>query len=1837
MRDSVKRVSSIIVIAAMLLGMSFGGAVFAADVHDISISVSQDDLLDVVLTLGQTDSEVSDVQEDLEAALTARGVPADKIKITAVESSAVSAGNTTSGWETYDHTNYNDSSVIPYYRPYYAEGNGNYTLTQHISPVVDGDTADIDFYGYGAPGYKDFMYMPNTQYGKKIFDFTIQEGEFYDALNGAGFLFNTSMTSNTNLASRTMSGYLIFFRYPGSAPPPTVEIYRFSNVDVNAFHNSAGTNIESYSGFTRIASKTVGSERTRGGKIEATSTSIKMWYNGGLIDWSLDAGGHAAEVTLPSDFGAYGFGPLVGYLSHGCAQHTHFTFFDVKMTTESTKRFSEVIREPEWRGESKRFIINAEDGAVADFSNDKALGEILSRLGNENIHYIGWGRNDSDGNAFITKNDGKGTFVDKDVTATDTYAEQIAAIADYIYNEYSEDVDPDAEYLIYGKPSALAISPDSEKTNTADENWPNGKWKVVQSQIYDNSTGTVPYHNMYLNNLDISFSEAGKYDIYYQDTLVKTVYVHRKPVAGFSLSTASDGSGGYTVSITDNAYDPDFENAPGKGIASETWQYRETNSSTWISGQPSSFAANKNYIVRQVVTDGYNVESDPYYRYVSTEATTDSVPVAEFKVSPSKLLTYITEDVAYDDTSYDPQGKTITARAWTVSKDGAQIYPVSGTAATPLENFADAGSGTYKITLKVRNASNVWSEEVARYLTVVRDATAPTAASNTPDGGNYNEPKTVQLTFDDEEGGSGFSHRFAVVTSTTATPAEWGSMGTNNVYSVTLHNLGANYIHYQARDYANNVKTGYFGPFTLTDTSAPSTPAIAVTPAYTDGTWAKGDLTLTASGSTDDFTAGASLIYEVSDDDTDYSSGNVRTLAGETGTFTVHFKVSDVSGNSTVASKTVKLDNTAPSTPEISMSTSSGDYTGGTWSAQNVSVTLSGATDAHSGFAGYQYKIDDGTWQDGSAYTFNVSGVHTLHYRSVDNAGNVSAEGSELIKVDLEAPGEPTVEISPGYTTDWTNKTVTLTASLSDDNLTEGDNIIYEVSEDGTAFSDGDSLTFSDEGTHTGWFRVTDESGNTTTVSRTVKIDKTAPAKPDIAMVSSAKAYTEGTWATSSVEITLSGSADAASGLNGYQYKVGSGEWKNGSTYMFSASGVYTIYYRALDGAGNISESGSKVVKVDVDAPKPFAITASSTTIDSINISASTTDAESGMAAYRIFNGTSWSDWKTAVNETLGGYARGQLVTIKVEALDTAGNVRSAEVTLSTMQNTAPVCAEDAFTMKEDAAKTALSVLSNDTDADTGRADSDALSVTSVSPLSKLTAGRLSLEAGVITFTPASNFNGTVSFMYSAADSKGAVSTAPVTITVTAVNDAPTASADSASTDEDKEVMINVLANDNDVDSSLSIGSVGNASNGTVAKAGSSLKYTPAANFNGSDSFTYTVTDGQYDSTATVQITVKSVNDAPSASADSADTYYMQAVSIDALANDSDIDGDKLSITAASAPAHGKAAVQNNKLTYTPADGFTGTDTFSYTMTDGKVKADAAVTVKVAYPEFAGDNTAVFSPGNSNQGSGNGENTGTGANDTGGSTTGLADGEMRIASQPSGGTVTMAGGSAYYTPGAGTSGIDTYRVILDTENGQVEYQVITNTSAETGETTTLGYGVPLSDEGFTSQGNEIRIPLAEYLGENFDENAQITIDGQPLNGNVRIENGYLVYSPSEGFSGLDAVVFIISVGDEQVPYAATFNVESGQPLVSIWCVIGWVVAAVLLTLNYLRHRDYFREKKARTILYIVISVLACLILCWLRNYVGYYVSAAIMAAYIAAAWLYTGYKQRRYKSRKIIL
>ena len=142
----------------------------------------------------------------------------------------------------------------------------------------------------------------------------------------------------------------------------------------------------------------------------------------------------------------------------------------------------------------------------------------------------------------------------------------------------------------------------------------------------------------------------------------------------------------------------------------------------------------------------------------------------------------------------------------------------------------------------------------------------------------------------------------------------------------------------------------------------------------------------------------------------------------------------------------------------------------------------------------------------------------------------------------------------------------------------------------------------------------------------------------------------------------------------------------------------------------------------------------------------------------------------------------------------------------------------------------------------------------------------------------------------------------------------PVAADDSADTDEDTAVTIDVLTNDSDEDGdTLTVSSVTQPADGTVVNNGTDVTYTPDADYCGSDSFTYTVSDGNGGSdTAAVDVSVTCVNDAPVAADDSETTDEDTSVTIDVLANDTDVDGDSLSVDSVTQPTNG--TVTNNVI-----------------------------------------------------------------------------------------------------------------------------------------------------------------------------------------------------------------------------------------------------------------------------------------------------------------------------------
>jgi hypothetical protein len=189
-------------------------------------------------------------------------------------------------------------------------------------------------------------------------------------------------------------------------------------------------------------------------------------------------------------------------------------------------------------------------------------------------------------------------------------------------------------------------------------------------------------------------------------------------------------------------------------------------------------------------------------------------------------------------------------------------------------------------------------------------------------------------------------------------------------------------------------------------------------------------------------------------------------------------------------------------------------------------------------------------------------------------------------------------------------------------------------------------------------------------------------------------------------------------------------------------------------------------------------------------------------------------------------------------------------------------------------------------------------------------------------------------------------------MTVSPVNDAPTANADTDTVPEDGTLLVSVLANDSDIDGdAVSISSFTQGTEGAVTQEGNDLRYTPNADFNGSDAFTYDISDGNGGTaTGTVSMTVNPVNDAPTGSADSATVDYNGTLLISVLANDVDADGDAVSITSFTQGVAGTVAQEGDQLRYTPDSNVLGFDGFEYVISDGNGGVDTvAVSVSVEY------------------------------------------------------------------------------------------------------------------------------------------------------------------------------------------------------------------------------------------------------------------------------------------------
>ena len=302
--------------------------------------------------------------------------------------------------------------------------------------------------------------------------------------------------------------------------------------------------------------------------------------------------------------------------------------------------------------------------------------------------------------------------------------------------------------------------------------------------------------------------------------------------------------------------------------------------------------------------------------------------------------------------------------------------------------------------------------------------------------------------------------------------------------------------------------------------------------------------------------------------------------------------------------------------------------------------------------------------------------------------------------------------------------------------------------------------------------------------------------------------------------------------------------------------------------------------------------------------------------------------------------------TFKVNDGTVDSNTATISITVNSV-NDEPAANANSFSLNEDGSSSGTLTASDDDVTDT-------LTYSIVGSPTHGTISGFNGATGAYTYTPNANYFGSESCTFKVNDGTADSNTATITITVNSVNDTPVADANSFSVNEDGSSSGTLTASDNDPTDTLTYSIVGTPTHGTISGFDASTgayTYTPAANYFGSDSFTFKVTDGTVDSnTATISITVNSLNDTPTANAD------LFSVDEDDFFNGtltgSDIDvGDVLTYAIGTGPAHGVISnfdPATGDYTYTPTIGYDGPDLFTFTVNDGTAtSAEATINITV--------------------------------------------------------------------------------------------------------------------------------------------------------------------------------------------------------------------------------------------------------------------------------------------------
>gem|GEM_PF-1092115 len=388
----------------------------------------------------------------------------------------------------------------------------------------------------------------------------------------------------------------------------------------------------------------------------------------------------------------------------------------------------------------------------------------------------------------------------------------------------------------------------------------------------------------------------------------------------------------------------------------------------------------------------------------------------------------------------------------------------------------------------------------------------------------------------------------------------------------------------------------------------------------------------------------ASILYNLNDA-ADQPFSNSLTVNQEGDNRLELFAVDQNRNASLPVGVSIKIDKTAPTPPVLTT-------TAPAWIRGHATLTLVDGTDATSGVYRSQYKIgDNGGWTDYiSQVTVSNEGITTVYGRTIDNAGNMSSETRTVIYIDNTMPTPPSIHLSNSA---WSNADVTFSIAAGSDNGSGVQKVQYKIGENGIWTDYASNVVITSEGSTDIFARTVDQVGNVSEEAHeTIRIDRTSPSMPFITLSTS-------NWTNGVVTLHLSGGADDLSGIQKYQYRVGSqGQWTDFTSMVtLSQEGMTNIYARSIDSAGNISIDTSAEVRIDKTNPSAPSVVPSTSNWTNQDVAVEVQDGADALSGafksqYKIGSSGEWLDYVSPVTISNEGET-----TVYARTMDQAGNM----------------------------------------------------------------------------------------------------------------------------------------------------------------------------------------------------------------------------------------------------------------------------------------------------------------------------------------------------------------------------------------------------------------------------------------------------------------------------------------------------------------------------------------------------------------------------------------------------